>query len=1405
MSSRTRARSGGATRRATLSAATATATAGGEETSAAAAASSAHIPHLPPTPSRSTAASIYAPTPLRTAALTKSNTSRLSLHGPRKTIAVVPSAAPARGKLPVIHSSSNISQSRSANNHQDNNNSDNEDGDEWERLDDDEEEEEEEDADDPHEPSDSAPIASRTRTRRQSRMNSNNSNPSSGLPARRSLLAPPSLPVRRPSSALGKRRAEHADSDSEYEDASAEQGASRGVSEFGMRKGTAGGAQGRSGIPAASAVSSGSGIAMDISPPPAPSGSGISRLARAPGSPSKAGALLNSLRAASPLKSVAARQLGAHLGSSSSGSGSGTAKSRIRTSLGSLGAFTSSAGAAAARKSGLRPPSAAAGAAAADASIASSTGSGHTTSGSLPRPRKLSRPSTMHEVQYARATLGGPASTAGGGSALPKPRMGSNTTGIAAGKRGSLQAPPDSFAKMVVPSSGGSVQPPASGVQAANASSSSAAVPPSASTFRFAMPSGSRPAASSSSSTTRSTGLVVPSGSTPLRSAVAAGGLLHPAVASLRPPQPTPTSSSSTSGLLGVPQGKLSKMLLPTPDARERGKKRLSGMSLGSNTSMSSILAAAAGSGSSSNTGSKAAAAKGEQADADKENQRVGGGSDGADRTEKGKKAERRDSGSLSGRASPSTQDWHVLQQLRTLAEESGLSLQHLRALMDSSVNAQQQQQQQHVLRPSGSGASIASSKRGLISHSARNSVSGASLPRFSHAPGQSTPAAANRGSGGAAHSTTSLRAFSPAPSDTSMLQALGTGTGGSAANAGAGAVGEETIDLVNMSLSPPGSTMGSPLAAPADDSLMMMTSMDAGLLHAAAASDSGLGDDGAATHGNGEGNKGGEENDEEDEGESDMDQVESPLLAIAALRPESSHHRSASDSIAASGSFRADLSSTTTLAASSSSSSSARNGKLVAGPLSGPASRARRSLAAPSGSRTRLDLDEEMERELGPAASALGFLSSPGSDVAAPTTALMSEAELKAGILLGRPFSSAVARVGKTSTDSEGTARGSSESVSARLQVLRSEGADDGHALARAAADEVTRLKLELEEARNEAARQRDLHELKLAEYESALEAAIQDRRGRDAGTPKVEEGAVSSVEGANPTVVTAEDVAKLQARIEALQAEQTRSRKLYELELAGLEEACRGANERASQAEAERVKVETQAAERARLDEEARHALGEEAERAMMALVDEREQAKAEETRLREELEHLRATYDTEGTARTEDVARLERELEQARAELEGAQAEVERERAEWAQRVDEAEEAHGEELEEARRAAEDVRHELEVQEGLVVEALGDRRRVLGQSAARAWGDLADVGRNEMLLLDGKADMCHFLLAQLDLWDSLVQSCYPPEHALGDSTSDAGSGKVDSGDGHGHARPFDQAQATAAMLTSA
>jgi len=241
---------------------------------------------------------------------------------------------------------------------------------------------------------------------------------------------------------------------------------------------------------------------------------------------------------------------------------------------------------------------------------------------------------------------------------------------------------------------------------------------------------------------------------------------------------------------------------------------------------------------------------------------------------------------------------------------------------------------------------------------------------------------------------------------------------------------------------------------------------------------------------------------------------------------------------------------------------------------------------------------------------------------------------------------------------------------------------------------------------------------------------------------------------------------LSKLQTRLETMQADQARSRKLYESELAGLEEAVRAANERALIAESERAKSEVNAAERARVDEEARHALSEEAERAMMALVEEREVAKADEAQLRAKLEEeVRVRLALESAsdgAKSAEIEALGAQLAEMVAEVERAEESrrlAEQERAELERQVGELYDAKTAEA----GAALELRRELAHQERVVEECLGTRRRVLGQVAASAWGDLADYGRNELLLLDGQADMCHFLLAQLDLWDSLVQKAVP------------------------------------------
>ncbi|KAE8266517.1 hypothetical protein A4X09_0g5838 [Tilletia walkeri] len=1105
------------------------------------------------TPSRSSAASIYAPTPLRTAALSK--------H--RNSIPSTKLALP-RPSLPTSTRTQLEDEDEAQWDEEDNDDNDN----------------------------DSAPIASRTR-RRNSKMNPSSNN------NRRSLLAPPSSSssVRRPSSALGKRRAERRDDDDDDNDFEQDQEAA--TSEFGVRST-------RTGIPPPSSI--------NIDPSSHPSTTTSSRLARpTAASPTKAGSLLNSLRAASPLKSVAARQLGSYLTNSNSGSSTGGAKSRVRSSLGSLGAFQS----AVARKSGLRPPSGLDGQATSlhpDTSTSSSLGGGG--AGSLPRPRKLSRPSTASEVQYARATVG-PAAGSGISSGLPKPRMGSSSLGPAAGhkRQGSqLGAPPDSFSKMV----GSALHQPQPQPQASaqSSTSSKALPPPSTSTFKFAVPSSS---SSRPGLPTPSGRIAPPTGSTPLRA-----GPVHPAVASLRPP-----TTSSHSGLPPAPlQGKLSKMLLPTPDARERGKKRLSGMSLGSSTSMSAILAA---SGSASTSMSNSTAVE-----EDKENVRVG----------KGKGVGGKEEDGDGGRAmSPTMKDLHILNQLQNIAKQSGLSLEHIRGLL--ARGSDEEGPDRAVLGVAQKGMA----GRGLA-QGGRGSMPASSSSRSLLAPPapiQSTPAVLRSQLPGSKLSVASAGGGAMSPSsDVSM--ALGMG---------AGAIGEETIDLVNLSLSPPGS-IGSPLNGP-DDSLMAS-----------------LGTAGGVEFGGGKkGMKDEQEEEEEMEGEEESDlEVESPLMAIVALRPDLSVRDSSSPR-------------------RTSGPDSTREVKLVAGPLPEPSNRSLRARGGRRRSSTNQlgrEVDPDLKRELD-SVNMLGILSSP-----VPSLVGSSEREVVEQ-LLGK----------KSSTDSEGTARGGGS-----VTVVGDRGAA-----------EVVRLRAELEQARAQAARQRDLHELKLAEYEEALTSA----RDEDAAAASFK----VKREGSDSDKTDEEDkIRQLQARIEAMQLEQTRARKLYESELAGLEEACRTATERASIAEAERAREAEQAAERARLDEEARHALGEEAERAMVALVEEREQAKEAEARLKLELEELgaeRAVADEEREAAEEEVRR-ELEAESARA--------VEREKL--------------------------VRRELEAQEGVVVEALGTRRRVLGECAARAWGDLADLGRNELLLLDGKADMCHFLLAQLELWDGLVSSCYPP-----------------------------------------
>ncbi|KAE8232993.1 hypothetical protein CF326_g1971 [Tilletia indica] len=1103
------------------------------------------------TPSRSSAASIYAPTPLRTAALNKHRNSIPS------TKLVLP-----RPSLPTSTRTT---------------------------LEDEDEAQWDEEDNDDNDNDDSAPIASRTR-RRNSKMNPSSTN------NRRSFLAPPSSSsVRRPSSALGKRRAERRDDD----DDNFEQDQEAATSEFGVRST-------RTGIPPPSSIN------IDPSHPSTTTGS---RLARpTPASPTKAGSLLNSLRAASPLKSVAARQLGSYLTNSNSGSSTGGAKSRVRTSLGSLGAFQS----AVARKSGLRPPSGLDGQAASlhpDTSTSSSLGGGG--AGSLPRPRKLSRPSTASEVQYARATVG-PAAGSGISSGLPKPRMGSSSLGPAAGhkRQGSqLGAPPDSFSKMVGSALHQPQPQPQPQASAQSSTSSKALPPPSTSTFKFAVPSSS---SSRPGLPTPSGRIAPPTGSTPLRA-----GPVHPAVASLRPP-----TTSSHSGLPPAPlQGKLSKMLLPTPDARERGKKRLSGMSLGSSTSMSAILAA---SGSASTSMSNSTAVE-----EDKENVRVG----------KGKGVGGKEEDGDGGRAmSPTMKDLHILNQLQNIAKQSGLSLEHIRGLL--AKGSEEDGPDRAILGVAQKGMA----GRGLA-QGGRGSMPASSSSRSLLAPPapiQSTPAVLRSQLPGSKLSVASTGGGAMSPSsDVSM--ALGMG---------AGAIGEETIDLVNLSLSPPGS-IGSPLNGP-DDSLMAS-----------------LGTAGGVEFGGGKKGMKEEEEVEEMEGEEESDlEVESPLMAIVALRPDLSVRDSSSPR-------------------RTSGADSTREVKLVAGPLPEPSNRSLRARGGRRRSSTNQlgrEVDPDLKRELD-SVNMLGILSSP-----VPSLVGSSEREVVEQ-LLGK----------KSSTDSEGTARGGGS-----VTVV-----GDGGAA------EVVRLRAELEQARVQAARQRDLHELKLAEYEEALTSA----RDGDAAAASFK---VKGEESDSDKTDEEDKVRQFQARIEAMQLEQTRARKLYESELAGLEEACRTATERASIAEAERAREAEQAAERARLDEEARHALGEEAERAMVALVEEREQAKEAEARLKLELEELgaeRALADEEREAAEEEVRR-ELEAESARA--------VEREKM--------------------------VRRELEAQEGVVVEALGTRRRVLGECAARAWGDLADLGRNELLLLDGKADMCHFLLAQLELWDGLVSSCYPP-----------------------------------------
>ncbi|CAD6890172.1 unnamed protein product [Tilletia controversa] len=1162
------------------------------------------------TPSRSTAASIYAPTPLRAAALKP----RTSIPTPRRSLLVRPT--------PNISTSSRPSSNPSTTHTEHHNdNDDDDDGAQW--------------AEEDETNQDSAPIASRTR-RRNTHMYNNNNNPN-----RRSLLAPPTSSLRRPSSALGKRRAERRDDDSDFEDEQQQQQqepaheqAGSHTSEFGVR---------RSGIPPPT---------MNLTPPSAPTAAASSsRLARPSGtSPTKAGALLNSLRAASPLKSVAARQLGSYLtgagvGGSGVSSGIGGTKGRVRNSLGSLGAFHS----AVARKSGLRPPGA--GPSGGDGTNPDTSGSsslgGGGALGSLPRPRKLSRPSTAGEVQYVRATLGAAAGGPGVSSGLPKPRMGSSSSlgPAAANKRQSLQIgapPPDSFAKVVGPSS--SHQPQAANTSTSSSSSSAAAsskaLPPSTSTFKFAMPSskGAGPTASG-----RVANVLI--GTTPLRQNQ---GPVHPAVASLRPPQQQQQQQQGGNNL--------SRMLLPTPDARERGKKRLSGMSLGSNTSMGAVLAAS----SSSSSSFKIEEGEGE----DKENQKVGG---------KGKAVEGEGQGEggdkeVQERAmSPTMKDWHILNQLQNLAQQSGLSLEHIRNLLTegpSNIAAAAGSDRAVLAATAQTGRSQAQAQgqgRSLLAPS--NSTSSRSLLAPA-APVQSTPSSLRRRLPTKPSAATAAGMTMSPSSDTSM--ALGMG---------ASAIGEETIDLVNLSLSPPGS-IGSPLAGP-DESLI--ASLGCGDF-------SMLGDGSGKRKGEGEEEEEVEEGLEELEGESDLE-VESPLMAIVALRSDQSVKNGSSPS----GTGGAD---------------STRDVRLVAGPLPDRSLRARggRGSSSISGG---VDLD--LRRELD-STNLLGILSSPSS------SSLVSEQILAQSVSR---------RGGKSSTDSEGTARGLGTAAAAAAAAVEQ-------------AAEVVRLKAELEQARLDAARQRDLHELKLAEYEEAL-TVIRDEQ---AATPKTktkddaDADADADVTPQDHDVKAGSDsksgkeedeerrLQSLQARIEAMQTEQARARKLYESELAGLEEACRLATERASLAEAERTREQAQAVERARLDEEARHALGEEAERAMVALVEEREQAKEAEGRLRISLEELEAASG---------------EREQA------GQEEVEAERAGAVER-------------EGR-----LRRELEVQEGVVVDALGTRRRVLGECAARAWGDLVDLGRNEMLLLDGKADMCHFLLAQLELWDGLVSSCYP------------------------------------------
>ncbi|KAK0544842.1 hypothetical protein OC846_004224 [Tilletia horrida] len=1156
-------------------------------------------------------------------------------------------------------------------------------------------------------PAMTSPIAARTRGKNHRPSLSTASTTRLQLPrsinaASGSLQVPTTASPARPSSALGKRRTaerqDSEDSDEFFEDAQDDSNASK-TSEFGVntttqpkmttRAATAGGVAARRGnrLPGPAAAAS------RIRRLSTASISTTSRLARPSSSPTTVGSFLHMLRSHSPIKAAVA----------------------ARPALAQSGGAGPSLDARTIQKSGLRPPG----------SGASSDAMVEVSSGSLPRPRKLSRPSTsLADSSLARA---GPTTTtlpSASSSTLPKPRMGSAAALLAPGtKRQSLQmpssashVPPDSFAKNVrstslqqahAPAQSSSISgsaPTGNTSTAATAAPAPAGpLPPSTSTFRFAFPSAAR---------TVSNAAAHPQGSTPLRPGAGAppAAVVHPAVASLRPHSLSTAGGGGGGGLTASGSGKLSKILLPTPDARERGKKRLSGMSLGSNTSMSNssaILNASVGSSSSQSTAVTTA-----PYDEDKEN-RQGKNEDRGGRG--GYEGKKRARGSKAGEESASTEapnEVQVLEQLRALAQQSGLSLEHLRKLIDTSP------ENSHRLPASASSSSMNTS-------SAAASTSQMLLPSAHLHRGQSTPAVRNATSSrigatagsrnvGGKSANAAAAAFSPG-NDSLRLDGGGMSPGVNVLE------GEETIDLVNLSLSPPGS-IGSPLAA--DDSILVTlkggagnqsllgAGMDALMASTSAGAAAGFGS--RRQSGQARASGGARADDVRSDGaESDVD-MESPLMAIAALHGSSDPSSSESARLIG-----------------------ASDVKLVAGPLL-PRVRQR--------SETRQSLG--LEHALGPMLEgeeedALGLLMMPGSSPTASTTYTDARETV---------------RTHKSSSDSTGTARGGAEPTPAPSQPPQQQAGRDrelSHSAEQAA--RVASLEAELAQAHLEAERLRDLHRLKLVEYEEALEEANRRRdteRGevRETGDGALaaqgDEGSKEGETALEASSATGTEVRKLQARIETLRAEQARGRRLYESELAGLEGACAAANQRAIHAEAERAREVAQASERARLDEEARHALSEEAERAMMALVEEREAAKAEEAQLRARLEQLQEERSRADAAREGQLAEAEEALASAQAEMEELGHQV-------AEMMVDSGEA-------AKREA-GLKRELVAQERVVEEAWSSRRLVLGQTAALAWGDLADYGRNELLLLDGKADMCHFLLAQLDLWDGMLQKCYP------------------------------------------